>query len=104
MIEPDTPWTAVFLVFTAVIIAFEALLIPFSIAFEVEPPPWYSVLLVVTFSLDIILSFNTGIHYFGYVIQERKLVAYHYATHMCLVDVISTIPWDLIFDRLINFP
>ena len=51
MIEPDTPWTAMFLLVTAVVIAIEALLIPMSIAFEIEPSPSYSVAVFLIFTV-----------------------------------------------------
>ena len=49
---------------------------------KVNVPLLYTSAVCVIFAIDICLSFNTGIHYYGQIIRIRSLVAYHYITHM----------------------
>ena len=98
ILDHDTTWMTMFLLFTGFIIAIETLLIPVTIAFGIEMPRWYSVAVVLIFAFDICVSFNTSVPFYGQVIRTRKLIAYYYMTHMFLLDVVSTVPWDLLFD------
>jgi hypothetical protein len=98
MVAPDSiprmSWDFVCLL----IIGIETFLVPFSHAFSGATIPTYWVWFVVAFfAADIVLNFFTGFQYRGIVVRSLQLSAVKYTTSVWIwVDVVSTIPWDVI--------
>ncbi|MBI2966905.1 MAG: ion transporter [Bacteroidetes bacterium] len=82
---------------------FAAIEIPLRLSLDFELPRWIffmELLITVVFSLDIILNFFTS-YYHGYkLIADRKLIARHYLRGWFFWDLISAIPFPLLYSAM----
>lgn len=74
----------------------ECILIPYSIAFGTGLRPIYAFSVTALFVVDIVANFRTGFHYYGAIIMDPQVIRYHYITQMFLLDLVATIPWDML--------
>jgi hypothetical protein len=84
------------------VLFFVAITLPYRIAFSEKDPLIWQVLnysVDLTFLTDIVLTFFTTIpdEERGEVITDKKRIARSYLTSWFAVDVISIIPFDVIF-------
>ena len=61
---------------------------------------WFVIdrLLEVIFFIDIVLNFNTGYRDHDVVVVDRTLIAQNYIFGWFFIDLLATIPFDLIFE------
>ena len=81
---------------TGLIIVIEALYVPYGIAFAIPTNRIYGWTATCVFLADMLLNFRTAFYYFGHVVVDPDLIKYHYATHMFVIDLFATIPFELI--------
>ena len=80
-------------------------LIPFSIAFLQNTPNFASGLDYFTisiFSIDIIVTLNTGIYIQGEYKYDRIIILKQYMKFWLWLDLITTIPFELILEKYLN--
>ena len=80
------------------------ILIPFNMAFSenLDAVTWYNIFLYIVdafFVGDIFINFNTAVvKNEVHVITNRKTIAIEYIKSWFLIDVLSVIPFDIIFE------
>jgi hypothetical protein len=75
-------------------------LIPYQLAFEHEVDLLGSVVVYaidLVFLADIALNFRTTVRLGGSEIEKRSLIRRHYSRNMLPIDLLATIPFDLVF-------
>ncbi len=104
MIRPDNPYRVRWNLLMTVVIIWFAFSAPFAMAFALSPFGWwYAVELVFTLLtlVDIGLSFNTGFesqhNQVTVIVMSRSVVARNYLKTWFLLDLISSIPFEMLF-------
>lgn len=73
---------------------------------EMDAMTWYNVLLLIVdgfFVGDIFVNFNTAVVKNElHIVTERKQIAIEYFKSWFLIDVLSVIPFDIIFEQSIT--
>jgi len=92
----------------AICLLLTCLLVPFSMAFsdELDLIPSFILFMYIIdifFSVDILIIFNTAIvedDSFD-IVDDRKKIALIYMKSWFLIDLLSVVPFDIIFESLI---
>ena len=87
--------------FLAIAVIYNAVFCPFHLAFNVEMGAFHELMyrvVDVVFIVDIFVNFNTGFYDAGNnLVMDRQRISDRYITSWFSIDVISSIPLDLIF-------
>eukprot|EP00347_Sterkiella_histriomuscorum_P006811 403351340 len=81
----------------------QSFIIPILICFDVEESTLstYSQIVIDTlFMTDIVMNFNTSIYSKGILILNRQQIVAHYLKSWFLIDLVSSLPYDMVFDSL----
>lgn len=114
----DPSWTSklVWDIYVMLVVLMDAMVLPFQLSFKNSYDPdgfddfWFW-LTTMTFSADIIASFNTAIPRGDDVdvddaketlIVERRVIAITYLRGWFVLDFISTVPWSRIVDTMVG--
>ncbi|CAE7564765.1 Kcnh2 [Symbiodinium sp. CCMP2456] len=114
----DPSWTSklVWDIYVMLVVLMDAMVLPFQLSFKNSYDPdgfddfWFW-LTTMTFSADIIASFNTAIPRGDDVdvddaketlIVERRVIAVTYLRGWFVLDFISTVPWSRIVDTMVG--
>ena len=102
IINPESTWKLLFDITGFFIILYQALIIPFNIAFSVSSTQSFSIDLcfLMYFIIDITLCFNTAFYSSGELVDSRIEIIKNYLKFWFWVDLISTFPYDLIYNSL----
>lgn len=99
VIRPDSNirlfWDLLILSF----IIYNSLIIPYSIAFELPPDNYWTIIefiIDISFFTDLFLNFNTAFYQQGVMIKGRKQIALNYFKKWFWLDLIATIPFTWI--------
>ena len=84
-----------------------SIITPFRIGFEQHPPHqstwWYVELYIdVVFVVDLVLNFRTTYFEKGKEVIDGKQIAKNYLKTWFLIDLISSIPFDTIFEYFLG--
>lgn len=76
------------------------LLIPLVLSFDINTlgVSIYDWIVNGSFYVDILLQFNTAIYIDGNLVQDRIVIIKEYLKLWFWIDVISSFPYDIIFD------
>jgi len=90
---------------TCMALLLEVWLIPFELVFvasHTNEDPWRILSLCITgcFAVDIFLNFNTGYIYRDKLVMTRRRIASWYWKSWFWIDLMATIPWDVIFSSV----
>eukprot|EP00736_Rhodelphis_marinus_P001471 Rmarinus@m.24421 len=81
------------------LVLYQSMVIPFRIAFEIQLSlEWqvFDYIIDSFFAIDIFMHFNTAyVSDTGETVTDRKLVANHYMRGFFVLDLLSTLPFDL---------
>ena len=87
--------------FLAIAVIYNAVFCPFHLAFNVEMGAFHELMyrvVDVVFIVEIFVNFNTGFYDAGNnLVMDRQRISDRYITSWFSIDVISSIPLDLIF-------
>ena len=87
--------------FLAVAVIYNAVFCPFHLAFNVRMSSFHELMyrvVDVVFIVDIFVNFNTGFYDAGNnLVMDRQRISDRYITSWFSIDVISSIPLDLVF-------
>ena len=87
--------------FLAVAVIYNAIFCPFHLAFNVKMSSFHELMyrvVDVVFIVDIFVNFNTGFYDTGNnLVMDRQRISDRYITSWFSIDVISSIPLDLVF-------
>eukprot|EP00439_Symbiodinium_sp_Y106_P039491 s1288_g4.t2 len=114
----DPSWTSklVWDIYVMLVVLMDAMVLPFQLSFKNSHDPdgfddfWFW-LTTMTFSADILASFNTAIPRGDDVdvddaketlIVERRIIAATYLRGWFVLDFISTVPWSRIVDTMVG--
>ena len=103
MIHPENRYYEFFQLIVNILIAYSAIEIPLLIAFHPEvstPLLIFDGIVTFVFAVDIVTRFFTSIEVNGVFITDRKEVARRYMKFWFWVDMIATVPFELVFGSL----
>ena len=92
-------------IFILLLVFWSSLWEPYKAAFVSLRAEGYeiSVLLVDTvFAIDILISFHTGFDKGFEIIMEKEMIIYHYLRGWFLIDLVATLPWDIIIKMVMS--
>lgn len=98
--HPESPFMVGWGLASALLTIYLAVEIPLRLIFDYETPPWLKIsdtLVTIFFAIDIFIRFNTGYFDEGQLIKEKALVRADYLKGAFIIDVLATIPFELIF-------
>lgn len=100
IIYPDSSWKLIWDFLSFLIISYQAISIPFYISFLLENNSTASADLgfMIFFNFDILLHFNTAFFRSGELIVQRKEIIKNYLKLWFWIDLISTFPYDSIYN------
>jgi len=104
IIDPGAPRKIAWDILIGILILFSILTIPYVIAFKMN----YSIVLECVidslFFLDIIATFNTAYEEknTGLMVKNRKLIFMRYLEFWFWIDILSTIPFDIIIQAILS--
>ena len=98
MFEFDGTWRVLWSAYITLLIVYSAVVIPLWLGFEPQVTYPFEVvenLILVSFTLDILISFNTTFPASGseQVVHSRRLIALNYLQFWFWIDLLSTIPF-----------
>ncbi|MES0488899.1 MAG: ion transporter [Leptospirales bacterium] len=102
MIHPDTKSRIFWETYIFIITIIVSIEIPLRMVLNYEPDTWlvvFDYILTVSYSLDIIVHFMTGSHIGIKLVMDRKTVAKNYAKGWLFIDLLATIPFDLLANQ-----
>ena len=102
VLDPNSPHRFTWDASCMVLILFIAFELPIRLAFSFDydtPPGWliYDYCVLLVFFIDMMLNFRTGYVLEGEVIMNPRKIVWHYLRGWFFIDVLSTVPWDVIF-------
>lgn len=102
MIYPEAPWIDNWNLFISLILLFTAIVTPMRIAFvEKDDLDWKIIngMVDLMFFVDIIIIFNTAYYDEDFkTVDDRRAIANGYLKSWFLIDVLSIVPFDLLYD------
>ena len=81
------------------LIVYSCAVVPFRICFEAEPEGhlwWFEVLITIFFMADVLATFNTATLDGDQFLINRKWIAFNYLKGTFLLDLLSSVPVELI--------
>lgn len=101
ILHPESTFRLAWIVAGSLFIVYESFNLPYCIAFDDQPQGFFSTVeavLRIYFLMDIFLNFFIGhMDTTGRVlITNLKTIAFKYARTSLLIDVLASIPWDLV--------
>lgn len=98
LIFPDSHIKTTWDLGAALCISLQAMLIPVNLAFESVSDWWVylDLAMLVYFTLDILFNFNLAFYELGALITDRRQIAVGYLKGWCFIDVLATIPFDMV--------
>lgn len=106
IIHPENKYYLIYQILLFVVILFNSIEVPYRVGFNAEPDAswlFFSVLFDVIFIADIVINFFTAYYrHLDYLESDYKEIRNHYLKSTFVIDVISSIPIDLVF-YLCNF-
>ncbi|TYZ64537.1 hypothetical protein PybrP1_004559 [[Pythium] brassicae (nom. inval.)] len=97
VILPRAPWKVRWDLWIGLIIFYSVVLIPYRIGFGIDIESWEQVLNIVfdaSFGLDVVFNFFTGFYDADIFIHELPKIRERYLKSWCLIDLLSTVPFD----------
>ena len=102
IINPESAWKLIWDCLIFCIILYQAISTPYFIAFSIDVTfgsIYYSDLCFTgLFLVDIVFCFNLAFFHNGDLIENRKEIIKNYLKSWFWIDIISTFPYDIIYD------
>lgn len=103
MIRPGSTFRLSWDLIVSLCLGYIAISLPYRMGFRVDPTGSFFVFelfIDVYFCVDVLLNFRTGYHAEdGKEVMAWRQVARNYTRSWFCIDVVSSIPWDLIFEK-----
>ncbi|MBX7058539.1 MAG: ion transporter [Leptospirales bacterium] len=99
MIKAHTLWKRIWDAYVVLVTIYAAVEIPLRLTVGYELTAmllWMDRLMIATFSVDIILNFQTRIYVNGQEVADRRAIARNYLSGWFIIDLIAALPFDLI--------
>ena len=98
---PDNTYRALWDCMLTLLVIYYSLAVPLRMAFDLASPTdtenIFDIVISFLFILDIGLNFCTSIKIRGTTITDHKIIARNYLRSWFVIDIVSSIPVDLIF-------
>jgi len=91
-------WDLVMLIF----ILYQSVVIPLKLSFDVQVHDTIDLVQDCCFFIDIILNFNLAHYEKGVLIGERKQIAINYLKSWFFIDLLATLPYNLLFKMFVD--
>lgn len=105
MIRPDNPYLRVFHYTIHVLVVYSAIEVPLRFVLHYDTTPLLTVIdavVITMFAADIVVNFNTALMHRGEVCEDRKIVTKAYLRGWFTIDLMATIPFELIATGLFS--
>lgn len=105
LLSPESPPRFLWEIFVALTLLFFGFATPYLEAFDKNNTELENIedfISVTVFSLDIILNFNTAYYEKGEVIRDRKKIIQNYLEFWFWFDLITTLPYNWMFNKIQN--
>ena len=100
VINPDSGYKILWDLGLLCFLLFKLFIIPYEICFSSNVLKKSRNLLMITdifYLADILVQFNTGIHFKGFLITNRLLIIQSYIKRLFIIDLIASIPFQELF-------
>lgn len=101
IIEPGSTLRLVWDTTTSFLMLVMVFYVPYHVSF-VRSSMAYDVfdqVVTVWFTVDIVLSFITAYEKDGVLVTRPEKIAFHYLRTFFLIDLVATVPWEVLFDE-----
>lgn len=105
MIHPDSRNLRIFHTCIHLLVVYSAIEVPLRFALHYPVPDWLytiDILVITLFAIDLVVNFNTATMHRGEITEDRKIVAKQYLRGWFTVDLLATIPFELIAKGLFS--
>lgn len=99
LILPESCLKTLWDLLSALCISCQGMTVPVFLAFEPVTDEWLylDLAMLAFFTLDILFSFNLAFYELGALVTDRKRIASEYLCGWCFLDVMATLPLDMLF-------
>eukprot|EP01039_Chlorochromonas_danica_P003102 gene3102-3396_t len=104
--HPDYPFKITWEIFLSILVFYSVIIIPYHIGFQVpltSEEDAINIFITVCFGMDILVNFNTAIldEQKERLIYRRRVIAKKYLHFWFWIDLIATIPFDLVLSAVL---